>query len=234
MNDYIQSLLKSDEKNRERMAQTDIKNRFKFPYLPTIVIDDFYENPDLVREWALDQEFFKGERGSWPGIRTELLHQSNPEMLSLLINKLLYVLGDYGFTRIYDMQTGFQLIDESWGTGWVHDDDPALHLAGVIYLTPDAPVESGTTIYSDQTDFNGEHYTELFMKDVFSQSEEERAQFAKYREEQRSFFTPTINVGNVYNRCVMFDTRNWHSADSFFGTNHENTRLTNVFFCKLA
>jgi hypothetical protein len=233
MNEYSKQLLESDKRSRDYIASTDIKNRFLYPYIPTIVIDDFYESPDLIREWALDQEFFKGNRGSWPGVRTELLPATNHEITDILIKKLLFVLKDYGINHLYDMQTGFQLIDKSWGTGWVHDDDPKLHLAGIIYLSPDAPIDSGTTLYADQTDFNGERYSELFMKDVFSETSEERETFAKYRAEQRSCFTPATTVGNVYNRCVIFDTRNWHSADNFFGTDKDNTRLTHVFFCKV-
>jgi hypothetical protein len=231
-NDYIKTLLDSDHKSRDFIVSSDIKNRFLYPFLPTIVIDNFYENPDLIRDWALSQEFFKGNRGSWPGLRTELLHSLKPELFDVLLKKLLFVLKDYGYREILDMQTGFQIIDGTWGTGWVHDDDPKLHVAGVIYMTPDAPVDSGTTIYADQPDFDGEKFSELFMKDVFSETPEERALYSKYREEQKSHFTPSIKIGNVYNRCIIFDTRNWHSADNFFGTELANSRLTQVFFIK--
>lgn len=232
MNDYIKKLTESDAQSRNYISTSDIKNRFLYPYLPTMVIDNFYENPDLIRDWALSQEFFKGDRGSWPGLRTELLHTLNPQLFDLTLKKLLFVLKDYGYREILDMQTGFQIIDGSWGTGWVHDDDPKLHVAGVIYLNHDAPVDSGTTIYNDQADFDGSRYTDLFMKDVFSETPEERQQYFKYRAEQRAHFSPSIKIGNVYNRCIIFDTRNWHSADNFFGTTVDNSRLTQVFFIK--
>lgn len=230
---YIQQLLNEERSSRRYIEHHNVKDRFAYPYIPTMIVDNFYDFPDLVRDWALDQEFFKGDRGSWPGIRTELLHKSNPQLLELLVKKLLHLLHDYGYHEIYDMQTGFQLIDETWGTGWVHDDDPKLHLAGLIYLSPDAPLESGTTIYNDQTDFDGDRYSELFMNDVFSETFEEREKFKKYRAEQRSNFTPNTLIKNVYNRCIIFDTRNWHSADNFFGSTKDSTRLTQVFFCKL-
>jgi len=233
MRDIIKKLLNEEKQSRDYIASSNIKDRALYPYVPTIVIDEFYEFPDLVREWALDQDFFKGDRGSWPGVRTELLHIANPELFDLLIRRLLEILKAYDYTEIYDMQTGFQLIDKTWGTGWVHDDDPKLHLAGVIYLNPDAPLESGTTLYADQIDFNGERYSDMFMEDVFSETEEKRNAFQKFREEQRECFTPTTIIGNVYNRCIIFDTRNWHSADNFFGTDKFDTRLTQVFFCKL-
>ncbi len=232
MNDYIKKLLDSDQRSNKFISSSDVKNRFLYPYLPTIVVDNFYENPDLIRDWALSQEFFKGDRGSWPGLRTELLHTLNPQLFDLTLKKLLFVLKDYGYSEILDMQTGFQIIDGTWGTGWVHDDDPKLHVAGVIYLNHDAPTNSGTTIYEDQPDFDGSKYTDLFMKDVFSETPEDREQYFKYREEQRAHFTPSIKVGNVYNRCIIFDTRNWHSADNFFGNTVDDSRLTQVFFIK--
>ena len=232
MKNLIEQLLQEEVQSRTLISRYDLKNRLVHPYFPTVIIDDFFETPDLVRWWALEQDFFKGDRGSWPGVRSELLHNSNTELYNLLIRKIYNVVKDYGVQEIYDLQTGFQLIDESWGTGWVHDDDPKLNIAGLVYLSPNAPTTSGTTLYLDNIDFNVEQYKKLFMEDVFSEPEE-REKFQKYRLEQRSNFKPTIQIGNVYNRCIIFDTRNWHSADNFFGDMKENTRLTNVFFFKV-
>ena len=43
--------------------------------LPLTVVDNFFETPTLVRNFALQQEFFKGDRGNWPGIRTKFLDE---------------------------------------------------------------------------------------------------------------------------------------------------------------
>ena len=37
-------------------------------------------------------------------------------------------------------------------------------------------------------------------------------------------------VENVYNRCVIFNAKRFHSATQYFGTTPENSRLFQVFF----
>ena len=233
MDNYVKQLIQEQRGSSALIREKDLKNRHLFPFFPTIIIDDFYDDPDLVRDYALDQEFFKGDRGSWPGLRTELIHRTDRDFFNVFSKKIWDILKPYNFADIVELQTGFQLIDETYGRGWVHDDDPKMTVAGVIYLSPETIEGSGTTIYDDAPDFNGERYSEMFMNDVLLASAEERASIAKYREEQVSYFTPNTIVDNVYNRLVLFDSRCWHSADKFFGTTKEDTRLTQVFFIKL-
>jgi len=221
-----------NQSSSDFIKTSDLKNKFLYPYLPTIVIDNFYEDSLLLREFALDQEYFKGNRGNWPGLRTELLHNVNYDLFQVVLKKLLFVLKDYGITQVSELQTGFQLIDETYGRGWVHDDDPTFQCAGLIYLNENAPLGSGTTIYEDSPDFSGERYAKLFETDVNNTSSEDRAVYAKYREEQVSQFKKSIIVENVFNRMILFDSRCWHSADNFFGTTTQDSRLTQVFFIK--
>ena len=232
MDNYIKQLIEMNKNSGRLIEETNIKDRHVYPYLPTMVFDNFYEDPNLVREFALDQKFFKGERGSWPGLRTELLHTVNRDFFEMFMRKLLIILKDYGYTEFLELQTGFQVIEGSYGRGWVHDDDPKLNIAGVVYLNPDSPLGSGTVIYEDQTDFNGDLYTEIFMNDVLVATPEERVQYEKYRQEQVAHFTPTLTIESVYNRCIIFDPRNWHSAENFFGDSHDTARLTQVFFAR--
>jgi hypothetical protein len=221
-----------NSRSADFIKNSGIKNRYVFPYLPTMVFDNFYEDPDVWREFALRQEYFKGERGSWPGLRTKMLHEIDENIFRVTMRKLLMIVRQYGFTHFDELQTTFQLIDRTYGRGWVHDDDPKLNIAGLVYLNKDAPLGSGTVIYQDQDDFNGEQYTELFMNDVLLSDSAERETFAKYRQEQVAHFTKSIEIESVYNRCIIFDPRNWHSAENFFGDNIADSRLTQVFFIR--
>jgi hypothetical protein len=157
-----------------------------------------------------------------------MLSELSSELYEILEIRLLEHLPM--FTGLSKVESTFQLIDETWGKGWVHDDNPEHDVAGIIYLNKDAPLNTGTTMYEGAADINGEHYSKLFQEDVLSTDPEVRKGYAKYRDEQRAFFKPATNVDCVWNRCVMFDPRTWHSADNFFGTTKDDTRLTLVFF----
>lgn len=231
--EYIESLKDHGRSSNLEMNRHDLKNRFLYPFFPITVIEDFYDEPEMVRKFALKQEYYKGERGSWPGLRSQYLDQINIGLFENLKKKLMYVLKDYGYTEFLELQTTFQLIDETYGTGWVHDDDPKLNIAGLIYLNPEAPLGSGTTMYEDNNDFDGGKYADAFMEDVLVASEQDRKKFSDMRIEQKNHFVPTVSIENVYNRCIIFDTRQWHSADGFFGKTPEDTRLTQVFFAKV-
>jgi len=232
MDKHVEQLKQMNSRSADFIKNSGIKNRYVFPYLPTMVFDNFYEDPDVWREFALRQEYFKGERGSWPGLRTKMLHEIDENIFRVTMRKLLMIVRQYGFTHFDELQTTFQLIDRTYGRGWVHDDDPKLNIAGLVYLNKDAPLGSGTVIYQDQDDFNGEQYTELFMNDVLLSDSAERETFAKYRQEQVAHFTKSIEIESVYNRCIIFDPRNWHSAENFFGDNIADSRLTQVFFIR--
>ena len=202
---FLNKFIKENENQSSAsfIKTSDLKNRFLYPYIPTIIIDDFYKDPDLWRHYALKQEYIKGDRGNWPGLRSKLLHEINRDLFDITMKKLLFVLKDYGISKVTSLETSFQIIDETYGVGWVHDDDPQFQVAGVIYLNYDAPLEAGTTIYEDAPDFDGEKYSKLFVNDVLHATAEERENYKKYREEQISLFEKSIIVESVYNRCII-------------------------------
>jgi hypothetical protein len=113
--------------------------------LPTIVVDNFFETPSLVRDYALSLEFFKGDRGNWPGIRTEFIDRINSELFQVIAKNLIANLK--GYTGFSELQATFQLVSEIHECGWIHNDDTRFNMGAVIFLNPEPPVDTGFSIY---------------------------------------------------------------------------------------
>jgi hypothetical protein len=100
----------------------------------------------------------------------------------------------------------------------------AQEYAGIIFLTPDAPPQSGTSFYrsrhTKKMKFNlyDENEFNVVFKNGFLDSTE---------------FELVDVVGNVYNRLVLFDAKMIHAASNYFGNNLNNGRLFQIFFFDL-
>ena len=106
----------------------------------TLIIDDFYINPDEVREYALTQDF--DVDGNYPGHRTvshldDDLKDSLQNLVEPFAGKITYWGGDYSGSFQYTTSEDRSWIHSDSTTGW----------AAVLYLTPDAPLSGGTALY---------------------------------------------------------------------------------------
>ena len=102
---------------------------------------------------------------------------------------------------------------------WIHNDGWN-NWAGVVYLTPNAPVSSGTGIfrYNDGTTTIKEA-EERGIKNLTDQHSQD---YTKWELVDK--------VGNVFNRLILFNSNQFHCSLDYFGTNKENGRLFQVFF----
>ena len=194
--------------------------------LPLTVVDNYFETPTLVRNFALQQEFFKGDRGNWPGIRTKFLDELDINFFNTFHDKLLnYIPRNYkGFQHL---EATFQLIDETYKRGWVHNDDPKWNVAGIIYLNNDKPKQDcGTTFYDDRDTSNDGDHSKEYCDDV----NDNIGQNEDVRDKVNSRWVPSMLAENRWNRCVISDSTRWHSAGRFFGHSKDTSRLTLVFF----
>ena len=121
---------------------------------PTVVIDDFFKNPNLIRKYALSLPYEKSVDGRWPGKRSPLLHTVNEKLVYSIAKKMLSVYYDLS-TEIYwhSIQMAFQKIkpyskdkNSNLNKGWIHTDGVRT-LAGVVYLTPSVEIDAGTSIF---------------------------------------------------------------------------------------
>ena len=99
-----------------------------------------------------------------------------------------------------------------------HCDDQTW--AGMLYLTPDAPYQTGTTTYALKgTDIRHKSHPDIY-----------RCFAPGSRNFDGTIFEPVDVFGNVYNRLVIFNARYLHSASGYFGFTPENSRLWHMFF----
>ena len=172
--------------------------------IPTLIKDGFFEDPDLIRRWALSKQFLDVSAHnlqyktteSWPGTRCRALHEDHPEFAQEFIDQILT-----NVMRVppckFKANCSFQVIYQRDGDSWVHQDHQQFSVAGLVYLTPDPPPNSGTLFYVPMP---GGGYKE------------------------------TDAVANEYNRLLIFDPQTHHKSDQYFGDTKENARLTLPFF----
>jgi len=183
----------------------------------TLIIDDFYRNPEEVREFALSQDF--NVDGNYPGHRTvsfltDDLKKSIQEIIRPFAGEVTHWGGDYSgsyqYTTAYDRS-------------WIHSDSTT-GWAAVLYLTPDAPVSSGTGLYKHKE-------TGLCGWDNNLYSEEETLK-APHMIEPRDYTKWELvdRLGNKFNRLVMYRSDNYHVSMDYFGQDMYDGRLFQVFF----
>jgi len=202
---------------------------------PTICIDNFYSDPDIIRDFALKQEFHKSLTGGWPGTRTYPIHQLDQDFFKYFTSKFFAVFYDFKQEDEiqWKVQSYFQLIppfsgekESALNKGWIHRD--AGLAAGLIYLTPNPNPDSGTSLHYPKknilpTLLDNEYRTKLYNRETVDVTE-----YEKLLTDHNSKFEESVVFKNKYNRLISYDSSIFHSANSFYTDNEP--RLIQVFF----
>lgn len=210
--------------------------------LPLTVLDNFFDDPDQIRNYGLSLEAKPDSAGRWPGSRTENLAEINPALFSHTckrITSLFYDTPTNNEIVQWQAHGGFQLVDSSYQHGWVHHDASTELITVIIYLTPDAAPAAGTSIYELKDRSNTPR------PDPKSAGERDNVKFAAMtgqmtaadaqaaRTSLADYYTESIRVSNKYNRIVIFDSHLYHAANEF-ATNTEDRLTLTIFFSRLA
>ena len=224
------------------------------------IIDNWYNDPDQVREFAIrkfsdysssgKEKMQENGYSTYPGyrIKSSILNLvenrqkiENYSELQIDPNRWVFAASsDYeennhllGFDfqsmtmKIRDTDLSlnmegtlsngcFQYCDEKSDI-WIHADSRNEY-AAVIYLTPDPEEGSGTGFFKYKE--NGCDRATIDGSFVFPKTEAEdfdKWELVEYAE-------------NVYNRCIIFDAKQFHSATKYFGSTPQDSRLIQVFF----
>ena len=198
---------------------------------PVTVIENFYENPEVIRAFALAQKFtYCKERPNikyvYPGCRTQDLSILDKALFDKICTKLVSVFhnSEHDVMR-WSITTSFQSVSEEYGQGVIHTDDNTV-FAGVLYLTPNAPLNSGTSLFKKNKTFDETKY----QRTLVEMDERFKAGEIAMNTSYHSMFDEIVRVNNVYNTLIIYEGRHFHAANEFFGKNLQDSRLAQVFF----
>lgn len=198
---------------------------------PVTVVENFYENPDAIRKFALAQKFtFCKEIPNieyvYPGCRTQDLSSLDKALFDKICTKLVSVFhnAEHDIMR-WKVTTSFQSVSEEYAQGVIHTDHNTI-FAGVLYLTPDAPLNGGTSLFKKNKTFDEAKYQQALVDNDVRFKAGEIAMDISYH----SMFDEIVRVNNVYNTLIIYEGRHYHAANEFFGKTLKDSRLAQVFF----
>ena len=216
-------------------------------FFPTICVDNFLTYPDTLREYALSLDYYVSSesedetlpKGTWPGSRPLFLLGSKPLFLELC-NKFLSLFLDKNFHNCkWNIQMHFQLCSPNQygciNEGWIHHDGDTLY-AGVLYLTPNAPLDTGTSLYEKRADcldfdFNDFALLPNSKCDFYSNFDSTKIEeYEKMLKINNSNYEETVSFKNIYNRLICYSGNIYHGVKNYYGDDMTNDRLTLVFF----
>jgi len=188
-----------------------------------IVIDNFYDNPDIVREYALGLNYEPPENHGALGFRCESgrkIVEGTKELFEKLLHKSIsngINLGEWN----YSTNGCFHWCNGS--TRIVYHCD-SQNYAGIIYLTPDAPINCGTSFLRHKK-------YKLRTGAIFSKNDWYDSLLTHNEPHlDKSPWEVVDSIGNIYNRLVIFDAQYIHAVTEYFGETINNSRLFQLFF----
>lgn len=177
------------------------------------VVENFYANPESIRQHALNVPYVEGGLGRgfigrrsekqylWPGLK---------ERFEIIMGTAITAWESHGMNGRFQMCYAGQPV--------VYHCD-AQKWAGMIYLTPNAPFHTGTNLIAHRETkartYNDPNFDKVFPDEAFLDG---------------TPFEPVDCIGNVFNRLVIFDASSLHCAGGYFGSRPDNTRLWQMFF----
>jgi len=128
--------------------------RYNFP---SLCFDNFYKDPDSVRDLALSLDGYTNKYGAHPGLRCKMIYEYNQQFYRNSVDKFFSLFDDWGGAGAsFNCSTFFQKIhrfssdpSDPVNQGWIHHDGN-VDIAGVIYLDPKPVSDNGTSFYQQK------------------------------------------------------------------------------------
>ena len=224
INPEIEEQVKKEIEKQTKYRKFFDDIQVRSPSCGLIVIDNFYKNPHETRKYILTQEF--SVRGNYPGQRTvSYATQHLKDIIQGYVMPFGGKITDFPIPDENNNKSNANIYNGSFqyttsrDRSWVHIDGYN-NWGGVLYMTPNAPLSSGTAFYKfndgaecqrDQDILENKTDTDTYSQDMTKWQLVDRA-------------------GNVFNRLILFNSKRFHMSMDYFGDSKENGRLFQVFF----
>ena len=193
---------------------------------PTLIVDNFFDDPDKVINFSKQLNYKRDPEHHWPGTRTTSLDKINKEFFDWSTKKIMMLLFPMNIDQIrWRALEYFQRIPhKTYGqSGWIHRDYSS-EFTVVIYLSHHP--KSGTGLYKPKQFVSEALHTDKkrkFFKDLKKVSSNEQ-----WKKKANDSFNKTVDLYSNFNRLVLFDSHQWHGAESY--GNDQEDRLTLISF----
>jgi len=186
--------------------------------IPITIVDDFLDNPEEVKNWALECDYASPKNKVYPGRRTRPLQQIHPQYTSYINRRIASLFFSDKKDISITADSYFYVIDDYKGKGWIHQDWSAM--TAIVYLSDQSDnLNRGTSLFKLKKD-------KLFLFDNQEEIDWYNTRFKQFKgeslsEEEKSIkqdwedrhFEKIIDIPNRFNRLIVFDPNYFHSAN---------------------
>jgi hypothetical protein len=208
-----------------------------------IVVDDFFDNPEEFVK--LGKSLPKKIMGRQMGIRSQQFGEIDEDLHNAILKKILSCHYDLDYVSLtweasnicfHEIPRFSENKNDIRNKGWIHQDGKVT-IAGLIYLNPDIDPDSGTSLWTLKPNVQmkmaaGTYYD--LTKQSWRLDEDgsltDGEEYVKVWTEQRKNFEEKLRFQNIFNRMILYDSMEWHGANSYYHEDGKDPRLTLAFF----
>tara|TARA_Y100000004_G_scaffold152549_1_gene175733 strand:+ start:1063 stop:1737 length:675 start_codon:yes stop_codon:yes gene_type:complete len=207
-------------------------------YFPLTVIDDFFDDPIEVKNFAESVEYDLPSETNYPGVASKKqITDLYPQLSNWIQYKLMNIFYHLNSDIKWDIEMDFQKIspynfDDQFhilNCGIPHIDDSVV-LAGLIYLNENPYPDTGTSFFSKKKGcqfYVVPKEVALFSRKYHSTSDS--TEFINVAKKHLSMFEETARIQAKFNRMVIYSADDYH-AQTTYGIKGGPDRLTLRFF----
>ncbi len=199
-----------------------------------LVVDDFYEDPHAIRNFALGFDYPEPKKKpNFPGRNSNkrLLVDGIDDIVSQLVQEKVV-----GSTQDYHGFVRSSLAADDVDRKYTVHLDRTVYWSGILYLTAPEHCQGGTDFYRHiETDTDR---APIFPGEAEKYGAENGWQWSdeiiQRDSNDMSKWEHTMRVPMRFNRLILIRPWFWHTAGPSFGDSLENGRLVQLFFFQKA